>query len=530
MKILGIQCYQDYNVCYYDTETKELKYIELEKLLKRKHFSFHSEKLDYMHEIDRIYNDNLRNNLYKTQKIIHKELGVDRFDLICWNYTRFEDGYLKKESFDFIKMLEKCDIQKFHHQENHVLPAIVENHLQEALCVSVDGKGDGNHAIYTWKDGKLTKLFQEHRFSYGMFYEVLSAYFLTDDHVYYQGAEGKFMAYAGLSNNFVKIVDIDYFMDKIKNTDWNNWEEKVKIQNYIFNFLDTQSQYFDKKDLAYTMQKLWLDSLIRDIAKYRHGQRNLVISGGCALNCMLNYLLIKTGWFENVYFTPIASDVGQSYGAVLNYLLRYKPEEIKHINTRQYSVTEAYRDKDYFKSIESNFVDISVNKIVDALADGKVIGVCRGNIEMGPRALGNRSILAAPFKAEMKTKLNELKGREQYRPYGILVPREEMGKYFDIDVDATYMNVLAYCNDSKLLLGAQHHDKTVRVQTVDKKNNPWLYNLLMAFKKRTGVPILINTSFNDSGLPIFNYVEDMYRMYQEKLDGLVIDEKMIMKD
>ena len=170
-----------------------------------------------MHEIDRIYNDNLRNNLYKTQKIIHKELGVDRFDLICWNYTRFEDGYLKKESFDFIKMLEKCDIQKFHHQENQVLPTIVENHLQEALCVSVDGKGDGNHAIYTWKDGKLTKLFQEHRFSYGMFYEVLSAYFLTDDHVYYQGAEGKFMAYAGLSNNFVKIVDIDYFMDKIKN-------------------------------------------------------------------------------------------------------------------------------------------------------------------------------------------------------------------------------------------------------------------------------------------------------------------------
>ena len=65
---------------------------------------------------------------------------------------------------------------------------------------------------------------------------------------------------------------------------------------------------------------------------------------------------------------------------------------------------------------------------------------------------------------------------------------------------------------------------------MDKKNNPWLYNLLMAFKKRTGVPILINTSFNDSGLPIFNYVKDMYRMYQEKLDGLVIDEKMIMKD
>lgn len=529
MKILGIQCYQDYNVCLYDTETKELKYIEMEKLLRRKHFSFHSDKLNYMSEIDRIYNDNLRNNIYKCQKIIRKEFGVDKFDVIAWNYTRFADGYLKKESYEFVKMLEKCEIQKFHHQENHVLPAIIDNGLEKALCVSIDGKGDGNHAFYSWDNGKLTKLFQEHKFSYGMFYEVISTYFLSEEKKYYQGIEGKFMAYAGLSNNFVKIDDIDFFMEKVKNTDWNNWEEKVKIEKYIYNFLDTQSQYFNKYDLAYTMQKHWLDSVIRDISKYRHGQRNLVISGGCALNCMLNYLLIKTGWFENVYFTPIASDVGQSYGAVLNYLLHNKPEELKHINVRKYSITEGIRDKKYFDKIKSNFIDYSIEKTVEMLIDDKVIGVCRGNIEMGPRALGNRTILASPFNENMKDKLNKIKGRENYRPYGVLILREEMKNYFDIDVDATYMNVLAYCKDSKLLLGAQHKDKTVRVQTVKQEDNPWLYELLMKFKDITGTPILINTSFNDSGLPIFNYVEDMYRMYQEKLDGLIIEDKMIVK-
>ena len=530
MKILGIQCYQDYNVTYYNTETKELKYIELEKLLKKKHFSFHSDKIDYMSEIDRIYNDNMRNNIYKCQKLIHEELNVDKFDLICWNYTKFEDGYLKKESFDFVKMLEKCEMQKFHHQENHVLPAIIENHLDETLCVSVDGKGDGNHAIYKYADGKLTKLHQEHKFSYGMFYEVLACYFLDKKNQYEMGLEGKFMAYAGLSNNFINIENIDFFMDKIKETDWNDWESKVKIEKYIYNFLDNLVLEYDKYDLAYTMQKIWLDSLIKEIYPYRFESPNLVISGGCALNCMLNYLLVKTNWFRNIYFTPIASDVGQSYGAVLNYLLRSMPEEIQHINTKRYFMTEPFRDKKYFNSIENKFTDLKVNTIVDMLNEDKIIGVCRGNIEMGPRALGHRTILASPFNKDMHDKLNEIKGREWYRPYGIIVPRDKMKDYFDIDIDASYMNVLAYCKDSELLQGAQHTDGTVRVQTVSKEENPWLHNLLMAFGQKSGIPILINTSFNDSGLPIFNYVEDMYRMYNEKLDGLIIENKMILKE
>lgn len=530
MKILGIQCYQDYNVTFYDTETKELKYIELEKLLRKKHFSFHSDKLDYMPEIDRIYSDKMRNNLYKCQKLIHQELGVDKFDLICWNYTKFADGYLKKESFDFMKMLEKCEIVQMHHQENHVLPAIVENKLEDALCISVDGKGDGNHAVYKYEDGKLTKLYQEHKFSYGMFYEVLSCFFLDKKNAYEMGLEGKFMAYAGLSNKFVDIENLDIFLDRITTTDWNVWEEKVKIEKYIYNFLEGLTDKYDKYDLAYTMQKIWTDMLMKEISKYRFESKNLVISGGCALNCMLNYLLVKTKWFKNIYFTPIASDTGQSYGAVLNYLLRCKPEELKYINSRNYFITEKIRDNDYYKTIENKFQNLKLDTVVKQLAKDKVIAVCRGNIEMGPRALGHRTILASPFNKEMHDKLNEIKGREWYRPYGIIVPREYMKDYFDIDVDASYMNVLAYCQDDELLLGAQHTDGTVRVQTVSKKDDPWLHNLLLAFGKETGVPILINTSFNDSGLPIFNYVKDMYRMYEEKLDGLIVENKMILKD
>ena len=529
MKILGIQCYQDYNVTYFDTVTKDLKYIELEKLLKKKHFSFHSDKIDCMPEIDRIYDDNLRNNLYKCQRIIHEELGVNRFDVVCWNYKTFKDGYLKQESYDFVKMLERCDVLKFHHQENHVLPTIFEYDLKDALCFSIDGKGDGNHAFYHWKDNKLNLLFQEKAFSYGMFYEVLACYFLDKKNQYEQGLEGKYMAYAGLSNKFLELENIDAFMNEVKKTNWNIWEDKIEVEKFIYNYLDKMSEKYDKYDLAYTMQKLWINNVMADIAKYRHESENFVISGGCALNCMLNYELIKTGWFKNLYYTPIFSDVGQSYGAVLNYLLHYSPENLKFVDSDDFSITEGIRDKKYFDSISSNFHTYQIEEISSILENDGIVGICRGNIEMGPRALGNRSILASPFHKEMHDKLNKIKGREWYRPYGVIVPREYLSRYFDIDVDVKYMNMLAYPKDKDVLLGAQHTDGTIRIQTVSDEDNRWLHDLLLTFGQKTGVPILINTSFNDGGMPIFNYMKDMYRMYNEKLDALVYENKMVSK-
>ena len=129
----------------------------------------------------------------------------------------------------------------------------------------------------------------------------------------------------------------------------------------------------------------------------------------------------------------------------------------------------------------------------------------------------------------MHDKLNIIKGREWYRPYGIIIPEDKISDYFDIDTDVPYMNILAKPKIDNLL-GAMHKDGTIRVQTVNKETDKWLYNLLYVFGNKTGVPILINTSFNDSGLPIFNYFSDMYRMYQEKLDGLIIENQVSYKE
>ena len=530
MKILGIQCYQDYNVCLYDTDTQELKYLEIEKLVKKKHFSFHSDKLDIYPEVDNIYRDNMRNNIFKVQKLIKKQFNVEKFDWIAWCYTQFEDGYLKKESYEFVKTLEKCPILLFHHQENHVLPTVIFNKLQDAVCLSVDGKGDGNHAVYLYEKNDLKKLFQEQKFSYGMFYEVLASNFLKEK--YYDGMEGKFMAFAGVKPIFVDIPNIKQFMNYVKSVDWNSWDEKSKIEKYINDYINKLKSKCDEYELAYTFQKIWIDDLLDFIEPYKQYSDNLVFSGGCSLNCLLNYELVKSGWFKNIYWNPVSSDTGQSLGALISMLFYDKfGDGVPKINN--YYITSGIYDKAYYTNNIYPKLSMLDNKVVvQKLLQDNIIGVCRGNIEMGPRALGHRSILAPANKKSMHNRLNGIKNREWYRPFGIIIPRECVDTYFDINVDAPYMNVLGRLNklnNDSLVSGAMHLDGTVRIQTVSEQDDKWLHDLLIEYGKQSGAPILINTSFNDNGMPIFNYSKDVYRMFKEKLDGLIFEDGMIFK-
>lgn len=530
MKILGIQCYQDYNVTYYDTETNELKYIELDKFLKVKHFSLHSSKLNYLSYIDNVYKDNMRNNLFKIQSILKEKFNIDKIDIITWCYQNFKDGYLKLESYQFYKLMTKTKFVKLNHQENHILPSIFINDLinDDVLCLSIDGKGDGNHSIFLYKDKTLKTLYHETSFSYGMFYEILSSNFLNCK--YYNGIEGKFMAYAGISTNFVNIPNIKVFFRIIKKVNWNVFEQKQRIEQYINDYINNLKLKYDEYDLAYTFQILWINDIMNFLQYYSQFSDKLIFSGGCAMNCLLNYHLLKSGLFKHIYFNPIASDSGQSFGTIYNYFFKKnKFNVLKQLKLKQYDCTNDIYDKSYFDlHIQPKLKHIDNDKIIDYLYNDKIIGICRGKLEMGPRALGNRSIIASPFNKDMHDKLNIIKNREWYRPYGIIIPREYLNDYFDIDVDAPYMNIIAYCKFNNLLNGTTHFDGTTRIQTINKNDNPWLHDLLIDFGKKSGHPILINTSFNDNGLPTFNYSSDMYRLFDESLDGIIFDNGMIL--
>ena len=219
------------------------------------------------------------------------------------------------------------------------------------------------------------------------------------------------------------------------------------------------------------------------------------------------------------------NDSGQSLGILYYFLWK---------NNLPYPLLNNYKcSTSLYDSIKSQHIhtykEININEIVDILVDNKLVGLVRGNVEVGPRALGRRSIIANPLYAENKDYLNNnIKNREWFRPYGIIIPREYLTQFYDIDVDCDYMNIVGY-NKTNVPKAVIHYDNTTRIQTVTKESDEWLYNLLMEFGNRTGCPILINTSFNGKGQPIYNWFTDIYSFYCKKLDALILDNKMIIK-
>ena len=515
--------FQDQNVTY--LVNGKLCYVELEKLLRVKHYCCRSPKLQQFSEVDAVYRDDIRNNVYKSRRIVNERFNVrpdSSHDLLLC-YQNFADGPDKSELYRYVSTTTDADIHRYNHQENHVLPIIAANKLNECLCVSIDGQGDGNLAVFAFANNELTPLRRDNGFSFGELYESFAAHFVSNG-VYTQGVEGKFMAYAGLG----KYVDTNnslqrLFRHAVTGFNWN--AEKKAANAYVATELEMLTSSYSKFDIANSIQTMWIDEVLSIINQFKCTSRRLVFSGGCALNCLLNRELVRTGWFDSIYWSPVASDTGQSLGAACNHLLSNEGTlPVVDWGKLTRGVDDA---PEVISDVYGRMVELDVEQIVDVLVDDGLVGVVRGDVEPGPRALGNRSILASPLARSTSTKLNLIKGREYYRPYGIVVPRERMTSVVDIDVDAPFMNITA--DAAADIPAATHVDGSTRIQTITQCDNTWLHNLVTAFGDRTGVYALINTSFNDSGLPTFNYIADAERMYIEKLDALVFDDRMAVK-
>ena len=183
----------------------------------------------------------------------------------------------------------------------------------------------------------------------------------------------------------------------------------------------------------------------------------------------------------------------------------------------------------YIQNSNFNFTThfLNINQVVKDLVNGKIVGVARGKSEHGPRALGNRSIICNPSIKEMKDILNaKVKHREWYRPFAPVVRLEDISKYFEWKEEARWMS---FCPTVKeewrdKLPSITHVDNTARVQTVTREQNEWLYDLLTAFHKETGIGILLNTSFNVNGKPILSTVQDAFKIFGEsQMDSLIIE-------
>jgi carbamoyltransferase len=291
-------------------------------------------------------------------------------------------------------------------------------------------------------------------------------------------------------------------------------------------------------DIARSLQ-LVLEQTALDLARWLRGASGssaLCMAGGVALNCVMNARIRDARIFEEVWVQPAAGDAGTALGAALLVDARERGATT-HPHMDHVYLGPAYGDDEIERFLQwSKLPYRRVDDVADAaaglLADNKIIGWFQGGMEFGPRALGARSILASPLERSMQDRLNELKDREDFRPVAPVVLEEEAGDWF---VNARSAPFMLFTFDVRperegQIPAVRHVDGTARVQTVRRDQNARYYDLLRAFKQRTGVPVLVNTSFNTRGEPIVCTPRDAIESFwTSPLDALAIGSFIVEK-
>jgi len=319
-------------------------------------------------------------------------------------------------------------------------------------------------------------------------------------------------------------------------------------------------------DIASSIQKVTEEIMVKLARAIRneYNIKNLCLAGGVALNCVANGKILKEKIFDNIWIQPAAGDAGGSLGAALA-LWHIDQGNKRKINLKD-DMQGSYLGSEYsqdhieneLKSIGAHFDILNyedlIIKTAEYLSNEKAIGWFQGRMEFGPRALGGRSILGDPRSEKMQKNLNlKVKYRESFRPFAPSVLREDLSKWFEINVDSPYMLLVADINSEKKiemsdkqkkLFGIDklnikrseipavtHVDYSARIQTVNKETNKRYYDLISKFKEKTGCPVIVNTSFNVRGEPIVNSPTDAFNCFMgTELDYLVIGNCILDKN
>lgn len=279
-------------------------------------------------------------------------------------------------------------------------------------------------------------------------------------------------------------------------------------------------QYVFEQTLLTNAQRL-----CEDTQNYSDG--NLCLSGGSFLNSEANMLIKRESGFKRLHLFPGCGDDGTAVGSAL-----FVAHSLAKFPRQVYASHElAYLGKSYPTPLDlPNATATNPHAIARMLADGKVVGLFHGRSEFGPRALGNRSILADPRRAEIKDYINsQVKQREWFRPLAPSVMSEFRYEWFECEDESPFMLLIAKVKKPEMIPAVSHIDETARVQTVAMGENPYFYSILSEFFALTDVPVLLNTSMNGNGEPLVETPNDALRFYQQgKVDALVINDKVVM--
>lgn len=479
---------------------------------------------------------------------------------------------------DFFKRIDQEDFNKSEHHLYHAASTFFGSPFSEAAVLVIDGQGPqrGQWVATTLWAGQRNKLRiietfypSPERFvpqSIGHFYTAIGA--LAGMRNLYD--EGKTMGLAsyGRPSRYIDFfkryvysradgsfhITPAFIYAVLGNTfgprfyDWGNqppdiqeiWEEILSLRGTPLRKPDENFSQ-DDMDIAYAGQ-LILDEIVVGLArraKELTGIKYLCLAGGVALNCTTNARVIESGLFKQVYIFPAADDSGQSLGKLFHYLHSH---DIK-VNTKvgnvflgpEYSARETRAAFQGETGVEvlSGSMQLTIVLAASRLANGQVLGWFQGRSEIGPRALGHRSILADPRRREMRDYINSrVKHREWYRPVAPVVLEEEAGRFFLIDCPSPFMLVTAKVRPDKthLIPAVVHIDGSARIQTLKRSQEPRLYRLIEQFRRLTGIPIVVNTSFNSKDEPIVETPNDAVQSFlRMNLDALVLDKYLLVK-
>lgn len=458
-----------------------------------------------------------------------------------------EKIYLKKRIIEELNITG--DKIKFStHHLSHAASAVYTSPFQESAFLTIDGVGEFASLSYGIANKEGLNIIKEIHFpnSLGLLYSTITGFLGFK----VNSAEYKVMGLAPYGK--------DTYAKEVKQLVNLNADGSFALNMQYFNFHKGDLMYSKKLskllrraprkseseltqsdfDLAHSIQKL-TENIVLKLAKKIADEtkmQNLCLAGGVALNCVANGKLVKEKIFNNVYIQPAAGDAGGAIGAAMYYY--YKDKE--YLANKFFSpyLGPSYDNHDIIEFLDNENIkyqrvdsDLTCTKeVAKLLADNQVVAWMQDRAEFGPRALGNRSILADPRIQENWQRVNlKVKFREDFRPFAPACLLEKASNYFDIDIESPYMLLTAQVL-SKDIPAVTHVDNSARIQTVSKTQNKKFYDLLCEFEKLTECPVLINTSFNVRSEPmVLDYHDAFNTFINTDIDYLVINNFIISK-
>ena len=443
------------------------------------------------------------------------------------------------------------------HHLSHAAHSFFTSPFEKSAILTVDGVGEWTTTSIGFAEDNSIKLTNDIRWphSLGLFYSAFT-YFLG-----FKVNEGEYKLMGLSSYGKPKYYDLilDNLIDVKEDGSINlnmkyfafTYDKVMTNENFSKLFGITPRKNNEKTsqihfDIGASAQKVLEDILLK-MANYLYDQtkmKNLCLGGGVALNGVANYRLLKESPFEKIHIPPSPGDAGSAVGCAqyLYYIFHKNPrivenETAKMIRENIYSGPQ-YPNSEIVEFLNSENISYEsldreslLKKTAKLISEDKIVGWYQGKMEWGPRALGNRSILANPQNPKMKDILNEkIKHRESFRPFAPAIMEEFSSQYFELKIPSPYMLLVSPVKLPEKIPAVTHVDGTGRLQTVSKESNPLFYDLIREFYNITKIPVVINTSMNVMGEPIVNTPKEAYNMIlKTDMDYIVLGNNLISR-